>query len=110
MAWFTLFIAIIFEVVGTTAVKLSDGFTKWGPIVVMYICYGVSFFGLSIAVKQIELGMAYAIWAGLGTAIIVGVGVFYFGETFTWLKALSISLIILGVVGLKLADTLIKNS
>ena len=102
-AWLYLAWAIGFEVAGTTALKLSDGMTRPGPTLIMAVCYGVSFLALARAVRGVEVGVAYAVWAGAGTALVAAIGVLYFREAFTLLKFVSLGLIILGVVGLKLS-------
>ncbi len=94
--------AIITEVIGTSALKLSDGFSKLGPSVIVVVAYGLSFFLLSLTLKRMGVGTAYAIWSGLGTALIVLIGVLYFKESVTVVKATSILLIIVGVIGLNL--------
>jgi small multidrug resistance pump len=98
-----LVVAILLEVAGTTCMKLAEGFSKLVPSVLIFVFYGLSFAALTLALKHVELGNAYAIWAGVGTAIIAIIGVAYFGEPISTLKVLSISLIVLGVVGLNMA-------
>ncbi|MDQ7785596.1 MAG: multidrug efflux SMR transporter [Desulfomonilaceae bacterium] len=94
--------AILLEVAGTTCMKLSEGFTKLTPSVLIFVFYGLSFAALTIALKFIDLSVAYAIWAGVGTALIAVVGIAHFGEPISWTKAISVCLIILGVIGLNL--------
>ncbi|OIO59486.1 MAG: hypothetical protein COX57_03040 [Alphaproteobacteria bacterium CG_4_10_14_0_2_um_filter_63_37] len=101
-AWLYLAIAIVLEVGGTTAMKLSEGFTKTTPTVAMAICYVVSIAALGLALKKIEVSVAYAIWAGVGTAVIALLGILYFKEPATLAKGVSIALIVAGVVGLHL--------
>src|SRR3989338_11631064 len=98
--WFYLFLAILFEVMGTTCMKLSHGFSnKWASTLI-FISYGLSFFMFTLALKRLELSISYAIWAAVGTTAIVIIGFAYFGEPVTAIKIISISLIICGVVGL----------
>jgi small multidrug resistance pump len=94
--------AIISEVVGTSALKLSDGFSKLWPSVIVVLAYGLSFFLLSLTLKRMGVGTAYAIWSGLGTALIVIIGILYFKEDVSVLKITSILLIVIGVIGLNL--------
>ncbi|MFA9460743.1 DMT family transporter [Thiohalorhabdus sp. Cl-TMA] len=101
-AWGFLLAAIVLEVAGTTCMKLSDGFSRPVPSVLMALLYGLSFACLTMAVKRIEIGVAYAVWAGTGTALIALVGIAFFQEMVTSLKLASIAMIILGVVGLNL--------
>jgi len=103
MTWIYLFTAIIFEVAGTTAMKMSDGFTKTTPSVMMGIFYILSLTALTFALKKLDVGMAYAIWSGLGTALITVIGIYYFQESITLLKIVSVGLIIFGVIGLHLS-------
>ena len=103
MHWIYLSFAILFEVAGTTSMKLSEGFSKLLPSTLMVVFYIVSFALMTLALKKLEVGVTYAIWAGVGTAIIAMIGVLWFKEPMTALKALSILLIIAGVVGLNLS-------
>ncbi len=94
--------AILFEVMGTTCMKLSDGFDKLLPSVLIFVFYGISFVLFTLALKDLDVSMAYAIWAGLGTVLITIIGIFYFNEPNTLFKLFSITLVIAGVVGLNL--------
>src|SRR5262245_19440227 len=102
MSWFYLALAILLEVSGTVSMKLSEGFTKVKPSIAMFVFYILSLSALNFALKRIDVGVAYAVWAGLGTALITAVGIFWFREAATTLKLVSIALIIIGVVGLNL--------
>lgn len=104
--WVLLVCAIIFEVAGTTSMKLSEGFDKLVPSVFIFVFYAASFVALTFAIKKIELSVAYAIWSGLGTALVSVVGMYYFRETLTAIKLVSILLIIIGVVGLNIGGGL----
>ena len=100
--WFILVAAIVLEVAGTTCMKLSAGFTRPVPSLLLWVCYAASFTALTLALKDIEVSVAYAIWSGVGTALIVAIGVFFFQESANPLKLCSILLIMVGVVGLNL--------
>lgn len=102
MHWFYLALAISFEVAGTTCIKLSEGFKNTLPSVLIFVFYGVAFYFLSLAVRKIDISVSYAIWSGVGTALIALIGIYLFKETMTVLKLLSITLIIAGVAGLNL--------
>ena len=104
MYWFYLGLAIIFEVLGTTSMKLSEGFTKIVPSIAMMIFYILSLAVLTMALKKIEMSVAYAIWAGVGTALITVIGLFLFKEEISLMKIVSILFIIIGVVGLHLSS------
>jgi small multidrug resistance pump len=96
-----LLLAIIFEVAGTTSMKLSEGFNRALPSLLIFVFYGLSFTALTMALKHLDLSVAYVIWAGLGTVLIVLIGFLYFGEQPTAFKAACIALIVIGVAGLK---------
>jgi len=102
-AWIWLIGAIVFEVLGTTAMKLSEGFTKTMPSVAMGVFYILSLTALTYALKKFDVSMAYAIWSGVGTALITLIGIWYFKESISVMKLASIGLIIIGVVGLHLS-------
>lgn len=102
MSYLFLAAAIVLEVCGTTCMKLSEGFSRLGPSVAIFVCYGLSFTALTLALKGIEVSTAYAVWAGAGTALIAVIGVAGFGESLSPLKVVSLALIVLGVVGLHL--------
>lgn len=86
--------------------KLSEGFTKTLPSIMMFVFYILSLVCLTYALKKIDVGVAYAIWAGVGTALIAVIGIYFFREPATLLKLGSIALIIVGVVGLHLSSSL----
>ena len=93
-----LFFAILSEVIATTALKLSDGFTKIVPSVIVVIGYVASFYLLSISLKVIPNGLAYAIWSGVGIVLTVIVGILIWRETLDWARVIGIIFIILGVL------------
>jgi len=103
MSWVYLVAAILFEVAGTTCMKLSHGFEKLTPSILLFVFYVISFTLLSMTLKKMDVSVAYAIWSGLGTALIAVIGVVWFGEDLTWQKTGWIALIIAGVMGLNLS-------
>lgn len=103
MAWVYLALAIVFEIAGTMSMKLSEGFTRTLPSVMIFVCYAIAFTFVTFAIKKIDISVAYTIWAGVGTAIIAIIGMAYFKEPAGLIKILSITLIIIGVIGLKLS-------
>ena len=105
MGWFLLSMAILFEIAGTTSMKLSDGFSNLWPTVLVFIFYGFCFAAMIFALKHVDLGTAYAVWAGVGTAVVAIIGAMVFGESMTVGKVVCIALIIAGVVGLRLSDS-----
>lgn len=100
--WIYLACAILLEVAGTTSMKLSEGFTKLVPSVLLFVFYAASLVALAFALKKIDFSVAYAIWSGVGTALIATLGILCFRESTTALKLISVGLIIVGVVGLNL--------
>ncbi len=100
--WIYLLIAIITEVVGTTMMKVSQGLTRLVPSVLMFVLYGVSFVFMALALKKIEVSTAYAIWSGLGTALIAAIGIYWFQESVNLPKLAGLVLVIAGVVLLNL--------
>ncbi len=102
-SWLYLICAIVFEVAGTTSMKLSFGFTKLLPSILLFVFYGLSFVAFTIALKGMEVSIAYAVWAGIGTLLIAVIGMAYFKEAVSVMKLCSIALIIIGVVGLHLS-------
>jgi len=93
-----LFLAILSEVIATTSLKFSEGFTRLVPSVVVVIGYGLSFYLLSVALKAMPLGVAYAIWSGVGLILTVIAGMVLFRETLDWARVVGILLIIAGIV------------
>jgi len=96
--WLYLLIAILTEVVGTTLMKASQGLTRLIPSVLMFVLYGISFVFMALALKRIEVSTAYAIWSGLGTALIATIGILWFRESFNIPKLVGLVLIIVGVI------------
>jgi small multidrug resistance pump len=103
MEWLFLALAIVFENSGTVFMKLSNGLTRLVPSILIWVCYIPSFLMLSLALRKIDVGIAYAIWSGVGTATIAIIGILFFQEPLNWVKVVSLGLIILGVIGLNLS-------
>jgi small multidrug resistance pump len=95
--------AILSEVGATLALRVSDGFTRPIPVALVVVGYGLSFWLLALALKHIPVSLTYAIWSGVGTAIIAVAGVTSFGETMNVMKFASLVLIVAGVAGLSAA-------
>jgi small multidrug resistance pump len=105
MPYVLLGCAIVAEVLGTTAMKYSDGFTRLWPSVGTAVAYLLSFVLLAQTLRSIAVGTAYAIWSAVGTALIVAIGIVFLGESATFTRMLGIGLIIAGVVVLNLSGT-----
>ncbi len=101
MGYWYLTIAIITEVLATSALKESQGFSKLLPTLLVMAGYGASFYFLSLVLQTIPIGVAYALWAGLGIVLITIVGAVVFGQKMDLAAILSIALIISGVVVLR---------
>jgi len=98
MAFVYLILAIVAEVIATSALKSSAGFTRLAPSAVVVVGYGLAFYLLSLVLRTLPVGVAYAIWAGLGIVLVTLVGVVVFGERPDMPAVLGISLIVAGVV------------
>jgi multidrug transporter EmrE-like cation transporter len=97
--------AIVSEVAATVALRYSDGFARLGPLAIVVVGYGISFWLLALVLRDMSIGATYAVWSAVGTALIAAIGVFAFGEPATALKLASLGLIIIGVVGLNMAGS-----
>lgn len=109
MCWVWLVLAILLEVAATVFMKLSDGFTKMAPTLLMTLLYGLSFIPLALALKRMEIGTAYAVWSALGTVLVTAAGVVLFKESISPQKVASIGVIIIGVVFLSLTTNTEKR-
>jgi small multidrug resistance pump len=97
MGWVLLIVAILLEVAGTTNMKLSEGFSKLIPSVGVIFFYALSIIALTFAVNRMDVSVAYAIWSGLGTALVAFIGLWFFQESITTTKVVGLVLIIVGV-------------
>ncbi len=100
--WMFLVIAILGEVVATTALKSTNGFTKLGPSLVVMVGYGIAFYFLSLSLKSIPVGIAYAVWAGLGVALVTLIAWGLYGQKLDTWGFVGIGLIVSGVAVLNL--------
>ena len=103
MAWIILVVAGLFEVGWAIGLKYTEGFTRLWPTVWTVVAMVVSVWLLSIAMKSLPVGSAYAVWVGIGAVGTVVLGIVLFGEPLTAARLLSVALIIAGIVGLRLA-------
>jgi len=96
--WVLLTVAIVAEVIATSSLKLSDGFTRLWPSMVVVLGYGISFYFLSVTMRSMPIGVIYAIWSGLGVVLVTLVGWLIFKQHLDLPALVGISLIIAGVV------------
>jgi small multidrug resistance pump len=99
-AWAVLAVAIVFEVAGTTSMRLSEGFTRWVPSVLIFVFYAASFALNTLIIRTLGLSVVYAVWSGVGTVLTAAIGFLYFKEPATAMKMVCIGLIVVGVIGL----------
>jgi small multidrug resistance pump len=93
-----LFLAILSEVIATTSLKFSEGFTRLVPSLIVIVGYGLSFYLLSLSLKVYPIGIAYAIWSGVGIVLTVIAGMLVWGEKLDWARVAGILLILAGVL------------
>jgi len=98
MLWAVLSLAIIAEVIATSALKASDGFTRLGPSLLVVFGYGVAFYCLSITLRTLPVGVVYAIWSGAGVALIALIGWLLFGQSLDAPAIAGMALIVAGVL------------
>jgi small multidrug resistance pump len=97
-----LMIAIAIEVVATAFLPRAAGFTHLGWSVVVLGGYAVSIWLLAVVVKTVPVSVAYAVWSGVGTAVVALIGFWFLGESMGWVKAVSLGMIVIGVIGVNL--------
>ncbi|MDC8015577.1 quaternary ammonium compound efflux SMR transporter SugE [Tahibacter soli] len=104
MAWFYLILAGLFEIGWAIGLKHTCGWSRLVPSLLTLAAMGISFWLLSLALKELPIGTAYAIWTGIGAAGTAILGIVWFGEAATAIRLASLALIVLGVLGLKFAS------
>lgn len=102
MQWIYLAAAILFETIGTTALKASDGFSRLWPSLLSAVAYGASFWLLAIVLRTIPVGIAYAIWSGLGIVLITAIGYLLFNQRLDTPAMIGLGLIVAGIVVINL--------
>ena len=100
--WAYLAVAIVAEVIATSALKASEGFTRFVPSIVVVVGYGIAFAFLSLTLRTIPVGVAYAIWSGVGIVLIALVGYFVFGQVLDAAALSGMALILAGVLVINL--------
>lgn len=103
-AWLILLVAILLEVAGTTSMRLSEGFTRLMPSVMIFVFYASSFALNTLIIRTLGLSVVYGVWSGVGTVLTALIGICYFKEPATAIKMVSIGLIVIGVMGLHSAS------
>jgi small multidrug resistance pump len=98
MHWLYLSIAILSEVIATSALKAAEGFSRWLPSTLVVVGYGAAFFFMSLTLKTIPLGITYAIWSGVGLALIAVAGWVLYGQALDIPAIVGMSLIVAGVL------------
>ena len=98
LTYATLLVAIVLEVIGTTFLQRSEQFTRLVPTLMTGLCYAASFYFLSLALRTMPLGIAYAIWSGLGIVLVSVIGLLVFGQKLDLAAVTGLSLIVAGVV------------
>ena len=96
------FFAVLSEVIATTALKLSEGFTKLAPSIIVVVGYGLSFYLLALSLKVMPIGTAYALWSGIGIVLTVLAGMILWREPLDWARGIGIFLIIAGIIMINL--------
>lgn len=97
-----LFFAVLSEVIATTSLKFSEGFTRLVPSIVVVVGYGLSFYLLSITLKVMPIGIAYAFWSGVGIILTVIAGKVIWNESLDWARVTGVVLIIVGILVINL--------
>jgi|SRR5688572_9264022 small multidrug resistance pump len=98
MQWLMLFVAIVAEVIATSMLKSTEGFTRLWPSVVVVVCYEIAFILMSLSMKKLPVGIVYAVWSGVGVALITLVAWFFLGQTLDAAGLAGLALIVGGVV------------
>jgi quaternary ammonium compound-resistance protein SugE len=104
VSWLLLVLAGLLEVAWAATMKYTEGFTRLGPTILSLLLMGGSFYLLGLAMRDLPTSSSYAVWVGIGAVGTALVGIFFLGESRSALRLISIALIVLGVIGLRLAE------
>jgi small multidrug resistance pump len=105
-SWLCLVVAILFGVMGTVSMKLSEGLQKLKPSICLFVFYLISFAALTMAVQGVDVSIVYAVWSGIGTILVAIIGVLVFQEYISVVKVVSLLFIVVGVLGINLANVI----
>jgi small multidrug resistance pump len=105
-AWSLLAAGIFLEVLGTTCMKLSNGFARPWPSFLMFACYGLSLTALTMALRDIDMTIAYGVWSAAGSVLIATIGLVWFREPATAARLFWLTVVVCGVIGLRRASSL----
>lgn len=108
-AYIYLAVAIVAEVIATSALKASDGFTRWWPTVITVLGYAIAFYCLSLTLRVLPTGVAYAIWSGVGIVLISVVGWVAFKQSLDWPAIIGMGLIVAGVVVINVFSSSVRH-
>ena len=109
MTYIYLALAIVTEVIGTSLLKATDEFTKLIPSVIVVVCYLLSFWLLTLTLREMTVGVMYAIWSGLGIVLVAGVAAFYYKQIPDFAAIVGMALIIIGVLVIHLFSNSIQH-
>ena len=109
MKWLLLFIGIVAELLGSTSMKMSDGFTKLYPSIFTFVFWAIGLTIFLFALKKFDLSFAFAIWAGLGIVGVSIIGIIFFKEPYNTMKIISILIIVIGVIMLNMSGVSLKK-
>ncbi|PWJ43210.1 DMT family transporter [Sediminitomix flava] len=104
MAWIYLLLSGLFEVAFTTSMKFSEGFSNWKGVLGFFVFGALSFGFLLKSMQTIDMGTAYAVWAGIGASGTILMGLILFDDVLNWNKLLFLSFIVIGIIGIKLSN------
>ncbi len=104
-----LLTAVVFETIGTSALQASEQFTRPRPVLITLACYGITFYFLSLALRGMPVGVAYAIWSGLGIILIALIGLVWFGQKLDTAALVGLGLIVAGVAVINLFSNTVAH-
>lgn len=109
MTYMLLFIAIVAEVIATSALKAAEGFTRLGPTLIVAVGYAVAFYCLSLVLRTMPVGIAYAVWSGVGIVLVAAIGAILYGQKLDLAAIIGLGLIIAGVLVVNLLSKSVSH-